>query len=215
VSLGDDQLKRLRRAGELKTYQPGQLIFTQGEPSEFAIIIDDGLVKVVRNAANGVPTELTKRRAGDLIGEFGCIDRAPRSASVIAVTQVTAFMIPAAKLRTILLAESHLLYNLLAITISRVRESDRLRLEFGTESGVEQVFRTLLTFAEQAGEPGERSVRLRIDQDELAREAGVSRSTVGRAYGQLKDHELIATGLRQVEVLDLDRLRAFVFGERS
>jgi CRP-like cAMP-binding protein len=216
--LGDDQLNLLRRAGQRRTYQPGRPLFKQGDRSEFAVIIEEGQVDVVRRAANGVATVLTNRGAGDLIGEFGCIDRAPRSASVIAVTRVTAFVIPAAELRQILREQSRMLFALLAITIRRVRESDRLRLEFGGDSGVERVFRKLLTLADQTEETGhgtERSVRLRITGAELADAAGVSRSTVVRAYDKLRKRGLISTGQGLVEILDLDQLRAFVSGDRS
>ncbi len=216
--LGVDQLNLLRRAGRRTTYQPGHTIFDQGERSDFAVIIEEGQVDVVRSVANGDSTVLTNRGAGDLIGEFGCIDRAPRSASIIAVTQVTAVVIPAAQLRRILKAQSGILFNLLAITIRRVRESDRLRLEFGADSGVERVFRKLLTLADQTeetGHDGERSVRLRITGADLADAAGVSRSTVVRAYDKLRKRGLISTGQGLIEILNLDQLRAFVSGARS
>jgi CRP/FNR family cyclic AMP-dependent transcriptional regulator len=202
----------LRRAGRPRTYPPTHVIFEQGDRSDFALLIEEGQVTVERRLANGRPIVM-ERGVGDLIGEFGCIDRARRSATVIAKTQVTAIMIEAHDLRRTLRRESLALYNLLTLMIRRVRESDRLRLDFGTASGVEQVYRKLITLAEESGHGGQGPIRLRITGDSLAEAAGVSTSTVWRAHRKLKEQGLISTE-HGLEILDLDGLRALAAGER-
>lgn len=214
--LGDDQFHVVRHARRTKEFQPGEVLFEQGDKPKFAFLIRQGRVRVERKPATGKPIVL-ERGAGDLIGEFGCIDGAPRSATVIAATHVVAVVIPARELRRILLAEPLALFKLLAITIKRVRESDRLHLDFGTDRKDERVVRKLITLAEEAEEPGrtgKRSVRLDVTQAALADAAKVSRSTVARAYAMLRQRDLISTE-HGLEVLDLERLRAFVTSEWS
>jgi CRP/FNR family transcriptional regulator, cyclic AMP receptor protein len=209
-TLGIDQLNRLRSAGRQRPYQKGEPIFSQGDRPDFAVIIDHGQVEVTLTAETGYTSRVATRGVGQLIGEFGCIVGAPRSASVIALTPVTASLIPSSRLLQILTARPDILLALLVITIKRVRQSDELLLDFGASTAISLVVRELLARAQQHGRPGrngERSVRLRTTQPELANAVGRSRETVVRALRELRARNLISTGRGWIEITDIELLR--------
>lgn len=132
VVLSAEQLDQLRRVGNPKSYAAGSEIFVEGDRSEFVVLIDHGKVKVVASEPEtGTRSVLALRGAGELIGEFGCIDSAPRSATVIALTMVRAHTISSSHFQQLLNRRSGLLFTLYKIAIARVRESDRRRVEFG------------------------------------------------------------------------------------
>lgn len=67
----------------------GQYVFRQGDPSDFAYILASGSVEIVTGASGG-EVRLAVMREGDIFGEMGVIDEAPRSASARALEPVLA-----------------------------------------------------------------------------------------------------------------------------
>lgn len=208
--LRPEQLDLLRRAGRQQSFRRGATIFAEGDRSEFAVVIDQGKVKVTSEAETGYTSVLALRGVDELIGEFGCIDGAPRSGSAIALTQVTATLIPSSRFRKLLEREADILFALLVITIARVRESDRRRLEFGAYSPSPRTVRVLIDLAERHGMPlegSDRSIILETYQYVLAGAAGVSRETVVRTLHLLAEQGLISTAKGRIVIHDLDVLR--------
>lgn len=69
-----------------KIYQPNELIFQKGDPSEFAYIIRSGEIEILRDYPEN-PVRLAVLNEGDVFGEMGLIDERPRSLTARAVTQ--------------------------------------------------------------------------------------------------------------------------------
>lgn len=156
---------------------------------------------------------LALRGADDLIGEFGCLDDQPRAASVTALTPVTAVVITAQRFLGLLQERSDLLFTLLMITVARVHESDRRRLEFGAYLAIDRVGRVLLDLARCHGEPIEASpgsVYVPTLQRDLAGAAGASRETVVRTLRGLAESGVIFTQRGGIVVTDLALLDTIV-----
>jgi CRP/FNR family transcriptional regulator, cyclic AMP receptor protein len=209
--LSTDQLDALRRVGRETTYARGETIFGVGSQPDFAVIIERGRVKVTAEAETGFTSLLGFRTAGDLIGEFSCIDGAPRSASIIAMTEVTACLIAASKFRRVLHERADIVLALFTITISRLRESDQRRLEFGAYLPFQRVTRALLDLVkDQHGEPAgsvDGPLRVETNRLDLASAAGASKPTTDRTLLDLTKSGAISTGKGTVMIHDLDLLR--------
>lgn len=81
-------VRRFRKRHSLftmETYQPGQVIFRQGEPGDCAYFIQAGEVEVVREDEQGHPTLLARLSDGKYFGEIALLSNAPRNATVRAV----------------------------------------------------------------------------------------------------------------------------------
>ncbi len=213
ATLQPEQLVALRLAGRSKQYSPGDTIFIEGGRSDFVVLIDKGTVKVTTIAENGYTSVLALRGAGDLIGEFGCLDDRPRAASVTALTPVTATLITSQRFLGLLRERSDLLFSLLMITVARVHESDRRRLEFGAYLAIDRVGRVLLDLARRHGEPVEGSpgsVYVPTLQRDLAGAAGASRETVVRTLRRLTESGVISTQRGGIVVTDVPLLDIIV-----
>lgn len=66
-------------------FNAGDLIIRQGDPSDVAYVIEKGRVEVFRAKAMGGEEHLSFLGAGQIFGEYGVLDMAPRSASVRAL----------------------------------------------------------------------------------------------------------------------------------
>ena len=77
----------------MKEFKKGEIIFRQGDPGESMYDIFSGTVGVY--AAYGTPDEklLTELKAGEFFGEMGLLDKAPRSATVVALEDTNVYVI--------------------------------------------------------------------------------------------------------------------------
>ena len=79
-----ERLIRLRRHGA------GQIICAQGQPSDSVFVVRSGRAHAVVTSMDGSRTvEVARLRPGDVIGEVGVVTDLPRSASVMAHSEVT------------------------------------------------------------------------------------------------------------------------------
>ena len=69
-------------------YKGGDIIFKEGDPSDFVYKIVSGEVEVFMESG-GKPVILGLMRAGEFLGEMGIVDDQPRSASARAKNQVS------------------------------------------------------------------------------------------------------------------------------
>jgi hypothetical protein len=81
----------LRRRGVAQVhFEPGEIIFRQGDPGDLVYTILRGEVEVIREEADGAERLLAKMGEGEYFGEMALISDAPRTATVRALTPVDA-----------------------------------------------------------------------------------------------------------------------------
>jgi MFS family permease len=81
--------ERLSGGMEPLTFEPGETVMREGDPGDRFVVIESGEVEVT---ADGRPMGRFGRGAG--LGEIALLRRSPRTATVTAVTPVTAYAIP-------------------------------------------------------------------------------------------------------------------------
>jgi CRP-like cAMP-binding protein len=75
----------IQSCGTVRHYQPGDLVFSEGEPAETVYFIESGKVSIfLHEFTNRV--EIGQRGAGSFFGEMAVISQGKRTASVTAVT---------------------------------------------------------------------------------------------------------------------------------
>lgn len=100
--LPDEDIQRLVTIGHWETYNAGETIIREGDPSDALYIIQKGMVEVVvpRGAVPDIPGPLEPQPVvrlgeGQMFGEMGLVDRGRRSATVRALTDgTTVFVLP-------------------------------------------------------------------------------------------------------------------------
>jgi len=198
--------------GHVRHYAPHQLLFCEGDNSDFVVSIVDGHVKLVVTSRDGKESVLGVRGPGELVGELGALDSTPRMASAVAVDAVTARTLTADDFANLLTEQPGAAFALIRVLVDRLREADRRRVEFGTlgtTARVAGVLRDLVAAPGRAVDTGR--IEITISQQELAGSVGASRESVVRAVARLRARGLISTGRGRIIVLDADGLR-FVSG---
>ncbi|MEO3891605.1 Crp/Fnr family transcriptional regulator [Nonomuraea sp. B5E05] len=205
--LTDEEVAALRAAGRLRRWDRGTTVITEGDTSDWVLVLLEGRVKVSSHTSSGNEVVLAVRGPGGLIGEQSAIDGSPRSATVTTLEQVTGVVVR----DFVSFLESHgrVAVLLMKLVSERLRDSDRKRIEYGAFDTTGRVATRLLELAERYGEQTTTGVRvaLPLSQDELAGWTGSSREAVSKALRTLRDRGLIETGRRRVVIHDVEGLR--------
>jgi CRP-like cAMP-binding protein len=203
---GRDQLARL---GSRRRFDAGSPLFLEGDLGPNVIVVHSGRVKVFATDSNGHTVLLAVRGPGDILGDLSAIDGESRSASGAALEPVDAQVISGDDFRAFLADERGAGLALLRVVVARLRDSDRLRVEFGGRDTLGRVASRLLDLAETSGEPYEGGIRitLALTQEDLAQWVAASREAVARALASLRRQNLITTARREFVVTDIDGLR--------
>lgn len=94
AKLSRKQRKLLALRADEVDVQPGKLVCRKGEPANEVYVIEQGTAKVVRD-----DQYLDELGPGDLFGEMGVLDNAPRNADVVAITPLTLMILSGSALR--------------------------------------------------------------------------------------------------------------------
>jgi CRP-like cAMP-binding protein len=86
-NLTHKELKILIKLMHNRCYQPGEIIFSQGDPGIALYIIHEGEVIIEKCTENGRKVVLANFTKGDFFGELALLDDETRSASAIAVKE--------------------------------------------------------------------------------------------------------------------------------
>ena len=210
-ALDDSSRRTLAGLGRRRRFDAGTPLFLEGDVGANVMIVHSGHVKVFASSADGHDYVLAVCGPGDVLGDLSAIDGRPRSASGTAIDAVDAQVLSAADFRTFLADTPGSALALLRVLITRMRDSDRLRVEFGAMDAASRLAMRLVELAQEVGEPTEDGIRLALPltQDDLAGWISASREAVARALASFRNRGLIATGRREITILDLAGLRDY------
>lgn len=83
--LGSEDRERLAQAVDVRTLEPGQILFRAGEPGESLYIVRSGEVELFIRDNAGQKIPLTIACANQIFGELALLDRGPRTATAMAL----------------------------------------------------------------------------------------------------------------------------------
>ncbi|MGH3852122.1 MAG: Crp/Fnr family transcriptional regulator [Pseudonocardiaceae bacterium] len=186
------------------------VLFHHGDPSDFAIFLVSGWVKVSTDSRNGHEALLAIRGPGDVLGELAAIDGRPRSATVRTLTPARAAVLPADRFVSRLRQRPEIAIALLADVADRLRESDSRLLGFGAYTVPERLASYLLELSQRHGTAvaGGMEIDLPLSQRELAGAIGASREAIARCLRILRERRVVVTRRRRVVILQPQVLRS-------
>lgn len=188
----------------MRSYERGQFIHRDGDPSEQLFIVHQGAVKVYRLSDAGKEQLVRILHPGDFAGELALFSATAHDsyAEAMQATQVCA--ISRADLRGLLLEYPHIGLHVLAELSRRLGTSEKQAAVIATEPINS---RLALYLADLAEKEGSLSFKLPMSRKHLAAFLGTTPETVSRRLGEFEDTGLIRqTGQREITILDLDAL---------
>ncbi len=212
-ALEQGDLERIAQLAVPRTFEPGQIVFREGDASDTCYVVRTGRARAVREHGDGRTITLATFGPGDIFGELAMFEDELRSATVEAVQRTSVVAVLGPDMRRLMVEHPEISIRLVAALGRRLRETnDRLaKQSFQTvQSRVAVVLSELVAQAVAAGEPG-REVLLTATQADLAKLAGSSRESASRFLAVLERAGVISQGRGRLVVHDPAALEGYVF----
>jgi CRP/FNR family cyclic AMP-dependent transcriptional regulator len=210
--LTEDDRARLAAAGRERTFQPGDVLMTQGSPSDAIALLLTGAVRVAAVTPEGAEVTLSLRAAGDVLGTLGALTDppAPRAATIVALVTSRARLIATGAFLQVLHDRPAIAVALLSDVAHEWREASERHLQFSAYPAEQRLARLLVELVRADGDEhaGAGTIDLPLSQTDLAGMIGTSRDSAVRLLGRFRDEGLVTTGRRSVRIVDLPGLRA-------
>jgi CRP/FNR family cyclic AMP-dependent transcriptional regulator len=125
-SLNKKELQALGKSCQERKYSAGSTLFSQGDTGVGLYVLTGGTVRITQ-AINPDKAEdvLGTEGPGGVLGEMALLDDLPRSATVTAVDDVTALLLPVWDFRAALHGNPDIAVKLLSVLSRRLRRAER------------------------------------------------------------------------------------------
>ena len=209
TALTADERSALTAAGLVRTFPAGGALFHQNQIADRALVLQAGFVKLCCITDDGREVVLGIRGPGDLLGELAALEGGTRSATGIALEPVDALAVSAAYFTAFLERHPRVYRVLFEMLARRLRDADRLRVEFASKETMGRVAARIVEMSERFGTRDDGGIRIEfpLTQEELAGWTACSRDSVVKALQSMRDLGWIETGRRRIKVVDLDSIR--------
>lgn len=183
----------------------GSTIIGERDGTDFCLLIESGLVKVMLDEPEQF---MALRGPGDVVGEGAAIFDEPRSASIIALTDVTAFWIPGRLFADYCDQHPMIYKKLWRVERSRLSEETRKRRE--SQMSKERRLALLLIHLIASGHGAETAegIVIKSPQHELADFINVSRESVSAVMRGFKEHNVARVVRGKTVICDWERLES-------
>jgi CRP/FNR family transcriptional regulator len=190
-----DDRARVAAISQLHTYSRGQLVFAEGERSDYFVTIVSGRVKVFKSTPSGKEIILEIFGTGDPLGAVAAYEGKPYPASAMALEPTVCVQIARPAFFTLLEQNPSMVRGLLVALTHRLVELTR-RISELTGARVEARFaRMFLKLADQMGRPDARGIfiPMALSRQELADLTGTTIETCIRIMSRWNKEEVLLT----------------------
>ena len=212
-TLDRPDLERIAEVAVPRSFEPGQLVFREGDDSDTCYIVRDGHARAIRSHRDGRTITLATFGPGDIFGELAMFEDERRSATVEAIEPASVVGVLGGDMRRLMSEHPGIAMRLAVALAGRLRETnERLsRQSFQTvQSRVAVVLSQLVQEEVQAGSP-DGDVLVTATQADLAQLAGSSRESASRFLAVLERAGVISQGRGRLVVHDPGALEQYVF----
>ncbi len=211
--LGRSPLFRALQAGDraalaavstLRSYERGEELFAEGDPSEALFVVVEGLVKVVKMTPSGKEMILEIFGEGDPVGAVAMFADLPFPASARAIERSRCIVTPRREFFRLLESQPTLVRGLLAGFTVRLLELTSRLSELAGARVEERLARFFLRSADEHGHSanGGLFIPLALSRQELADMTGTTIETAIRVMSRWAKRGLVATRDDGFVVLD-------------
>ena len=182
-----DAFLRFAKAGRtIVTYQPADVIFSQGDASESVLYIQTGVVKLSVLSHGGKEAIVAMLGPRDFFGERALTGHPVRLETATAVTAATVLIVPKQQMIRMLHEQHGLSDRFITHMLARNIRIEEDLVDQLFNSSEKRLARTLLLLA-RYGKPGQtHHVLPRISQETLAEMVGTTRSRVNFFMNKFK-----------------------------
>jgi len=200
AGLGEGDLLEIATYVHERTFSPGQMIVSEGEPCQAVYFVARGVVRALRLSLEGREQVLAYLGPGEPFNLVPVLDGRPNLATVDALTEASLYTISCQRFRQIMRDHHEVALAVLEHLAAEVRHLSDMVEGLALHTVRTRLARFLLTQAEGTRHPK------RWTQEEIAAHIGTVRDVVGRTLRAFADDGLIRRERGRVVVVDREGL---------
>ncbi len=187
--LNEGELQEVAAHAQIRKVPNDTTIFYEGDPADAVFVVVNGRVKVVTTSSDGKEFILTVLGAGQVFGEMGLLEAAPRSAAVITITEVELMVIKREDFDRLIESSPTISRKLMAILSRRLRRANSKMESLAYMDVAGRLARYLLDMALDHGQRLGNGwvVVKRPTHSDIAHSIGTSRETVSRLINEFEE----------------------------
>ena len=194
------QLQRLEAISLYRHYEQGEIIFYQGDQSEYFHFLLEGDVSVYKSNEAGI-LEVHRFRGPSMFAESATLQAIPFPASAEALSSCTILKLPRDPFLKLLHDDAGLSIALIASLTKKINSLQRANDQLRAPDALTKIVRLMMDRPE---------VFRNLKGIEIAKIAGLTPETLSRILTKLKKENLILFKPRQIfEILDLNELQKY------
>jgi len=192
----------------IRAYEKQAQIMGENDPTTDVFFILSGSVRISSYTEGGREVIFAEMSAGDIFGEFSAVDRQPRSATVLALSNCVLARMPSTSFHEVLGRHSDISVRLIELLVSKIRKMSERVFEISALAVRERVRRELLRLASE-GTAFRNGIVIRPAPThyELAARIGSHREAVTREFNRLESENIVEVRRRQIRIIDIERLK--------
>jgi CRP-like cAMP-binding protein len=211
--LNEEEIGEIGSYVERRTYRKKEVIFSEGDQSNWFYILVDGKVKITKLSHEGKEIIIELISPGDLFGGFAVLKGFPYPANAVAMEDCEAVRISRHNLMGIIERFPNFMYDIMANLGERVREfSDTLK-SIALERVESRIAALLLKLAEKTGErtaAGEIEIAMRLTKQDISEMVGATVETSIRVMSRFRKSGYLKDVEGKIVIKDLEALKSIV-----
>ena len=192
-----------------ETYRRGEILFCTGEPFTYLYAIRSGSVKTFVATEDGRVQVTGLHVPGQLLG-LSAIESKAYTCGAIALESTSVCKIAVERLDEVAAKVPGIHYQMLRIMSTEIMHDEELMLLLGARSADERLAAFLMELSARFAKRHFSATRfnLTMSRGDIGSYLGLAEETVCRVLARFQQQSLITVKRRQVELKDLERLRA-------
>ncbi|HTE79567.1 MAG TPA: Crp/Fnr family transcriptional regulator, partial [Reyranella sp.] len=149
--LSNAELARVESLCSIRSFAKQEEIYGEREKTTDIFFILAGAVRVTSFAESGREVIFSEVPAGGIFGEFSAIDKLPRSATIVAVSDCRLARMPAAAFFNLLRENNGVCVHLVELLVGKIRNMSERMFEVSALAVRERLRRELMRLATTSG----------------------------------------------------------------
>ena len=211
-SLTPPEIEGLEQLSHERRYEKDQFLFQEGDEAKGLLVIKDGYVKILKQAASGKNIIIRLSSSNDFMGEVAVFNKIPYPVSAQALVKTVTYEIPTENLLSFIQKYPNVIFKLIGMSLMKLAEAYTIIDGLGTKTLEQRIAVTLLNLAEKIGhmEGSHIELKVSISRQDLAEMVGCTKESACRVMANLKREGITVCSKRKIIIIAPDRLGAIV-----
>lgn len=191
--------------GELFGFKQGDIIYSEGQNSNYIFLIITGVVKCYKLDEQGKELTTALHKADDLFGYTSFMQNIPYQESSTAIMDTELVGISKDQLKQVLDKNHKITLELIQLLTDDLKGIKDQLLQMAYSSVNKKTASTILKFAEKLNRKPEDPIK--ISRNDLASVAGIATETLIRTISNFRKEGIIEIEGRNIKILDMKKLQ--------